>query len=90
VTTSREACPVSHVDYRLDGPMLSHYAQASGEREANPFYLNTATNRPFWMVTRYEHVLEAMRLPEYFSNAVSNALSPGRKMRFMPNNLDGD
>ena len=90
MTTSREACPVSHVDYRLDGPMLSHYAQASGEREANPFYLNTATNRPFWMVTRYEHVLEAMRLPEYFSNAVSNALSPGRKMRFMPNNLDGD
>jgi cytochrome P450 len=89
-TASPRSCPVSHVDYRLDGPMLSHYAQASKEREAEPFYINEATGRPFWMITRYEHVLEAMNMPEYFSNSVSNALSPDRKVRFMPNNLDGE
>lgn len=83
-------CPVSHTDYRHDGPILSHYATASGEREAAPFYRNETTDRPFWMITRYEHVLEAIQMPEYFSNAVSNALSPDRKVRFMPNNLDGE
>jgi cytochrome P450 len=81
---------VSHTDYRDDGPMLSHYAMVAGEREAAPFYLNDATPRPFWMITRYEHVLEAINMPEYFSNRVSNALSPDREVRFMPNNLDGD
>ncbi|GGM20745.1 cytochrome P450 [Dactylosporangium sucinum] len=83
-------CPVSHTDYRHDGPILSHYAMASAEREAEPFYLNDATSHPFWMLTRYEHVLEAIQMPEYFSNSVSNALSPDRKVRFMPNNLDGE
>jgi cytochrome P450 len=81
---------VSHTDYRNDGPMLSHYAMVAREREAAPFYLNDATSRPFWMITRYEHVLEAINMPDVFSNRVSNALSPDRAVRFMPNNLDGD
>lgn len=89
-TAQPAACPYSHTDYRHDGPVLSHYAMAAAEREESPFWLNDATSRPFWMITRYEHVLEAIQLPEFFSNSVSNALSPDRKVRFMPNNLDGE
>lgn len=89
-TAQPTSCPYSHTDYRHDGPMLSHYAMAAAEREESPFWLNDATSRPFWMITRYEHVLEAIQLPEFFSNSVSNALSPDRKVRFMPNNLDGE
>lgn len=90
MTSTQQACPFSHVDYRNDGPMLSHYAMVNQEREEAPFYINDATPRPFWMITRYDHVLEVLQMPEYFSNSVSNALSPDRKVTFMPNNLDGE
>lgn len=90
MTATQPRCPVSHTDYRQDGPVLSHYAMVEQEREAEPFYFNDANGHPFWMITRYEHVLEAIQMPEYFSSSVSNAFSPDRKIPFLPVNLDGE
>lgn len=81
-------CPVVHTDYRIDRPIFEHFALLNAEREKGPFLWNDSTKTPFWMVTRYEHVHEALRMPEVFSNEVINALNPRMAVRFLPQNLD--
>jgi cytochrome P450 len=81
-------CPVSHHDYRVPRPIFEHYGLLNAEREQSGFFLNDGADRPFWMITRYDEVLEAMRMPEVFSNDVSNVLAPDRPVRFQPNNLN--
>lgn len=80
--------PVSHTDYRLDRPIFGKYALLDAEREQSQFFWDDATGHPFWMVTRYEHVLEAMQMPDVFSNDIVNALDPFMEVRFLPNNLN--
>jgi cytochrome P450 len=87
--TAIAGCPISHHDYRVERPVLEHFALLNAEREQAPFWWNDGADHPFWMVTRYDEVLEAMQMPEVFSNRVSNALSPKRPVKFQPNNLDG-
>jgi cytochrome P450 len=80
---------VSHADYRVDRPVLGHYEALDSQREAAPFLWNEAGRHPFWMVTRFEHVHEALRMPDVFSNEVINALQPRMAVEFLPQNLDG-
>jgi cytochrome P450 len=40
------------------------------------------------MVTRYEHVLEALQMPEVFSNEVVNAMEPRMEIELLPQTLD--
>jgi cytochrome P450 len=87
--TAVTGCPVSHHDYRIERPILGHYELLNAEREESPFWWNDGADYPFWMVTRYDQVLEAMQMPDVFSNEISNALSPKRPVKFQPNNLDG-
>src|SRR4051794_24306665 len=84
----RGGCPVTSNDYRGNRPAFEHYALLDAERERAPFLWNDSTRHPFWMVTRYEHVHEALRMPEVFSNEVINALNPYMAVRFLPQNLD--
>jgi cytochrome P450 len=81
-------CPVTHTDYRVDRPIFDTYAQLNAEREQSDFLLNDSTKDPFYMVQRFEHVLEAMQMPDVFSNDVVNALNPFDIVRFLPNNLN--
>ncbi|HEY8532650.1 MAG TPA: cytochrome P450 [Micromonospora sp.] len=81
--------PVVHSDYRNDRPIFGHYASLDAEREIAPFLWNVSTKHPFWMITRFEHVVEALRMPEVFSNDVINALQPKMAVRFLPQNLNG-
>lgn len=81
-------CPVTHTDYRVERPIFGHYAQLNEEREREPFLLNDSTKDPFFMVQRYAHVLEAMQMPDVFSNDIVNALDPFMDVRFLPNNLN--
>lgn len=87
MTETIASCPVSHNDYRLARPLLSNFELLNAEREQSPFLWNDGADYPFWMVTRYEHVLEALQMPDIFSNEISNALSPKRPVKFQPNNL---
>lgn len=82
-------CPVSHTDYRVDREALTHYELLDAEREGAPFWWNDAAKHPFWMVTRFEHVHEALRMPEVFSTEVINSLQPWMAVKFLPQNLDG-
>jgi cytochrome P450 len=88
-TTTHSGCPVVHTDYRVDGAPMGHYESLNAEREIAPFLWNDSTKYPFWMITRFEHVHEALRMPEVFSNEVINALQPWMAVEFLPQNLDG-
>jgi cytochrome P450 len=80
--------PVVHTDYRVDRPAFEHYALLDGDREAAPFLRAEFTPVPFWMVTRYEHVLEALQRPEVFGNEVVNAMDPRMDIELLPQVLN--
>jgi cytochrome P450 len=81
-------CPITHTDYRVERPLFGHYAQLNAERERGEFVLNDSTKDPFYMIQRYDHVLEAMQMPDVFGNDIVNALDPFMAVRFLPNNLN--
>ena len=90
------ACGVCHTDRTLQlgaQPLpvpflLGHYGLLNAEREMAPVLWNDSTRHPFWMVTRFQDVHEALQQPEIFSNEVINALNPRMAVRFLPQNLD--
>jgi cytochrome P450 len=81
-------CPVVHTDYRLDRPVYETYALLNADREAGPFLRAEFSDRPFWMVTRYEHVLEALQMPDVFGSEVLNAMEPQMTVELLPNTLN--
>jgi cytochrome P450 len=85
---SASGCPVSHTDYTIQRPLLETYELLSAERERGPFLWNDSRPRPFWMITDYEHVLEALQMPDVFSNEVINALAPEHTFDLLPQYLD--
>jgi cytochrome P450 len=82
-------CPVMHTDYRADRPVLEHRASISADREASPFFWNDSTEHGFWMVTRYEEVLEALNMSEAFDNRQVNAFDADMKLHLLPQTLNG-
>jgi cytochrome P450 len=83
-------CPVDHTDYRIDRPLFWHFAALNEHREASPVHWNDSTRRGYWMVTRYEEVAEALRMPEVFTNQYTNTFDPDRSVPLLPQRLDGD
>jgi cytochrome P450 len=82
------ACPRATTDYRVDRPVYETYARLDADREAGPFLRAEFTDHPFWMVTRYDHVLEALQLPDVFGNEVINPMDPHMSVDLLPNKLD--
>jgi hypothetical protein len=85
---SASGCPVSHTDYTIQRPLLETCDLLNAERERGPFLWNDSRPRPFWMITDYEHVLEALQMPDVFSNEVINALAPEHTFDLLPQYLD--
>jgi cytochrome P450 len=81
-------CPLSHTDYRVSRPIFETYELLNAERDAGPFLRNVATKRPFWMVTEYDHVVEALQLPDVFGNEVLSALAPEHTIDLLPQYLN--
>jgi cytochrome P450 len=85
---SASGCPVSHTDYTVQRPLFETYEVLNAERERGPFLWNDSRPRPFWMITDYEHVLEALQMPDVFSNEVISALTPEHTFDLLPQYLD--
>jgi cytochrome P450 len=83
-----EGCPVVHTDYRVDRPILQHYELFNADRETAPFLRAEFTQIPFWMATRYEHVLEALQMPDVFGNETISSMNPNRKVELLPQSLN--
>jgi len=82
-------CPVNHADYRLDAAAGEHFLLIDADREAARVWWNDSTEHGFWMLNRYDDVLEACQTPETFSNAQINAFDPTLPPRvILPNQLD--
>lgn len=81
-------CPVVHTDYRLDRPIFETYSLLNADREAGQFLRADFTKQPFWMVTRYEDVLEALQMPDVFGNEVVNAMDPHMAVELLPQTLN--
>lgn len=88
---SRQAgrLPFNHTDYTADGPMGSHYDLLNADREASRFQFNDTTDRGFWMLTRYDDVLEGFQRAEDFTTNVTSALNPSRTVDLLPQHLHG-
>jgi cytochrome P450 len=87
-TATFQGCPVVHTDYRKDRPIFDHYALLNADREAGAFLRADFTPVPFWMITRYEHVLEALQMPDVFGNEVVNAMDPRMEIELLPQVLN--
>lgn len=87
-TGKASGCPVSHTDYTVARPLFETYALLNAEREQGPFLINDSLRHPFWMITEYGHVLEALQMPDVFSNEVISALTPEHTVDLLPQYLD--
>lgn len=87
-TTRAAGCPVSHTDYRVERPLFETYELLDAEREQGPFLWNDATGQPFWMITEYDHVVEALQMPDVFGNEVLSALAPDHTIDLLPQYLN--
>ncbi|HWJ10256.1 MAG TPA: cytochrome P450 [Nocardioides sp.] len=81
-------CPVTHTDYRLERPVLENYQLLNAEREDARFSWNDSTDHGFWMVNRYDDVVEAIRMFDTFSNRQVNAFVNDMAVPLLPNSLD--
>jgi len=82
-------CPVIHTDYRVDRPIMEHFAMLDADREAERIYWSDLTERGFWVLNRHEDVLEACQMNEVFSNEQINAFDPNLPPGyFLPQQLD--
>ena len=81
--------PTISTDFTLERPAHWYHGELNEVREAAPFTFNDATFG-FWMINRYEHVRDALQMPEVFTNQRTSALgNPEHKPRLLPQNLDG-
>jgi cytochrome P450 len=69
-------------------PLFETYDLLGADRERGPFLYNDSTRRPFWMITEYEHVVEALQMPDVFGNEVLSALAPGHTIDLLPQYLN--
>ena len=87
-TSQTRGCPVIHTDYTVERPLFETYELLNSDRELAPFLLNDSRNTPFWMITEYDHVLEALQLPDVFGNEVLSALTPEHTIDLLPQYLN--
>jgi cytochrome P450 len=79
---------VIHTDYTVERPLFETYRLMNSDRETGPFLLNDSRPTPFWMITQYEHVIEALQMPEVFGNEVLSALTPEHTIDLLPQYLN--
>jgi cytochrome P450 len=87
-TMRTSGCPVSHTDYRVERPLYETYKLLNADREAGAFLWNDSTKKPFWMITEYDHVVEALQMPDVFGNEVLSALAPEHTVDLLPQYLN--
>ncbi|MGW0045118.1 cytochrome P450 [Rhodococcus sp. NPDC003348] len=83
-------CPVSHTDYTRESEIYGHYALLDAEREQDRFHFNDTTERGFWMLTRYDDVLEGFQNWRTWTTDVRTALYPKSGIPLLPQDLNGD
>lgn len=81
-------CPVSHNEYRVNRPAFETYRLLNEEREAHRFQWNDSTDHGFWMLTRYDDVVEALRRYDELTNDQPTAFFDDLAVEFMPQGIN--
>ena len=89
MTETMRGCPVSHTEYGTDTAIYEHYALLDADREANRFHFNDTRPRGFWMLQRYEDVLEGFQRHEVWTTHARSALNPEPGIPLLPQDLNG-
>ncbi|URM93872.1 cytochrome P450 [Actinomadura madurae] len=89
MTEMMRGCPVSHTEYGDDSALYEHYALLDAEREAARFHYNDTRPRGFWMVQRYEDVLEGFQKHDAWTTHARSALNPEAGIALLPQDLNG-
>lgn len=87
-TSEARGCPVIHTDYTVERRLFETYRLMNSDRERGSFLLNDSRPTPFWMITEYEHVIEALQMPDVFGNEVLSALTPEHTIDLLPQYLN--
>ncbi|GAA5080852.1 cytochrome P450 [Thermocatellispora tengchongensis] len=90
MTETERGCPYSHVDFGLDTEIYGHYALLDGHREESRFHFNDTTRRGFYMLQRYDDVLEGFQRHETWTTHVRSALNPEPGTALLPQDLNGE
>ena len=89
MTETMRGCPVSHTEYGTDTPLYEHYALLDADRESSRFHFNDTRPRGFWMLQRYEDVLEGFQKHEVWTTHARSALNPEPGIPLLPQDLNG-
>lgn len=89
MTQTRQGCPVSHTEYGEDSELYGHYALMDAEREAARFRFNDTRPRGFWMLQRYDDVLEGFQKHDVWTTHARSALNPESGIALLPQDLNG-
>ncbi|GAA2853181.1 cytochrome P450 [Streptosporangium fragile] len=83
-------CPISHADFGADTEIYGHYALLDAHREESRFHFNDTTPRGFWMLERYDDVLEGFQKHEVWTTHARSALNPDATLELLPQDLNGE
>jgi cytochrome P450 len=89
MTDTKRGCPVSHTEYGEDSELYQHYALLDAERESARFHFNDTRPRGFWMLQRYEDVLEGFQKHAVWTTHARSALNPESGIALLPQDLNG-
>jgi cytochrome P450 len=81
-------CPVSHTDYTVGRPAFETYALLNQEREAHRFTWSTATDHGYWMIQRYDDVLDGLQRYKELTNDQPTAFTDNLAVTFMPQGIN--
>ncbi|GAA3742253.1 cytochrome P450 [Spinactinospora alkalitolerans] len=90
MTETKQGCPFSHTDYGADTEIHGHYALLDAEREASRFRFNDTTERGFWMLQRYDDVVEGFQRHDVWTTRARSAINPDSGMALLPQDLNGE
>lgn len=82
-------CPVKNFDYRVLGPVMSHFETYDELREEQPWYRNEMAPG-FWTMVNHEGILEVMQNTDVFSTQSVTVFDPNPAYKWVPMLLDGD
>lgn len=85
----RRGCPISHTEFGEDTDILGHYTLLDADREKARFQFNDTRPRGFWMLQRYDDVVEGFQKHETWTTAVRSALRPDPGEPLLPQDLNG-
>lgn len=89
MTETMRGCPVSHTEYGTDTGLYEHYALLDADREGSRFSFNDTRPRGFWMLQRYEDVLEGFQKHDVWTTHARSALNPEPGIPLLPQDLNG-